>query len=57
MYNLYQSGASAINIKNIGIVNNREYEEGILHLEFPDEAMRDQAKNILTESGYTIHLR
>ena len=48
---------NAINIKNIGIVNNREYEEGILHLEFPDEAMRDQAKIILTESGYTIHLR
>lgn len=48
---------NAISIKNIGIVNNREYEEGILHLEFPDEVMRNQANSILADSGYTIHLR
>ena len=48
---------NAISIKNIGIVNNREYEEGILHLEFPDEEMRNQAREILSAGGYTVHLR
>ena len=48
---------NAISIKNIGIVNNREYEEGILHLEFPDQTMLNEAREILSVSGYTVHLR
>lgn len=47
----------AIGIKNIGIINNREYEEGVLHLVFPDEASLTQAAEILAAENYTIHKR
>lgn len=43
-----------INIKNIGITHNREDEYGVLHLEFYDEASSNEAKEILTELGYTV---
>lgn len=46
-----------ISIKNIGIVNNREYEEGILHISFADEKARSKAKGLLTDQNYTIHVR
>ena len=46
-----------IGIKNIGIVNNREYEEGVLHLVFPDENSLTQAAEILATENYTIHKR
>ena len=46
-----------ISIKNIGIVNNREFEEGILHISFADERSRSKAKELLDAQGYTTHLR
>lgn len=46
-----------INLKNIGIVHNREFEEGVLRLEFYDASSSDTAVTILDESGYTIHPR
>lgn len=46
-----------ISIKNIGIVNNREFEEGILHLVFDDENALKLASQLLREEGYTIHNR
>lgn len=46
-----------INIKNIGIVHNREYEEGILRIEFYEEAAIAQAASILTGKGYTVHTK
>ena len=46
-----------INIKNIGIVHNREYERGTLRIEFHDEAGLNKAQEILSNSGYTIYTK
>lgn len=48
---------AGISIKNIGIVNNREFEEGILHISFADERSRSTAKGLLVKHGYTTHIR
>ncbi len=45
---------SAISIKNIGIIHNREFEEGVLRIEFYDEASRDHSEDILKKRNYTI---
>ena len=44
-----------ISIKNIGIVHNREYEGGVLRIEFYEEASINRAKEILIPQGYTIY--
>ena len=44
-----------ISIKNIGIVHNREYEEGVLRIEFYDETAISNAKKILSAKGYIIY--
>lgn len=44
-----------INIKNIGITHNREYEDGILQIEFYEEAAIEQATSILVGKGYTVY--
>lgn len=44
-----------ISIKNIGIVHNRELEEGALRIEFYEEAAIKKAEDILTGKGYSIH--
>lgn len=46
-----------INIKNIGIVHNREFEEGTLRIEFYEEAAIKDAASILTGKGYTVHVK
>ena len=46
-----------ISIKNIGIVNNREFEEGVLQLAFPDKQTLTRAKRLLTDNGYMVHER
>lgn len=46
-----------INLKNIGIVHNREFEDGVLHIEFYDEESLEKASEILKEYGYTLYLR
>jgi len=46
-----------ISIKNIGIVHNREFEEGVLHIEFYDEESANQAEKLLKEKNYVIHRR
>lgn len=43
-----------INIKNMGITHNREYEEGVLRLEFYDEEALKTATNLLQEDGYLV---
>lgn len=48
---------AGINIKNIGIVNNREFEEGILHISFANEYSRSKAKELLIAQAYTTHIR
>lgn len=46
-----------ISIKNIGIVNNREFEEGVLKIEFYDADACDSAQQVLSAHNYTLHLR
>lgn len=46
-----------INIKNIGIIHNREFEEGVLRIEFYDEEASANATTALEERNYTIHKR
>lgn len=46
-----------ISIKNIGIIHNREFEEGVLRIEFYDETALESAAEALSERNYTIHRR
>ena len=46
-----------INIKNIGIIHNREFEEGVLRIEFYEEEDCIKAENVLNEHNYTIKKR
>ena len=46
-----------ISIKNIGIVHNREFEEGVLHIEFYDENALELAILLLQEKNYIIYRR
>ena len=46
-----------INIKNIGIVHNREYERGTLRIEFHSSEDQLKAKELLTVSGYTLYVK
>lgn len=44
-----------LSIKNIGIVHNREQQEGALRIEFYEEAAIQTAVDILKGKGYTIY--
>ncbi len=46
-----------ISIKNIGIINNREFEDGVLRIEFYDQESLDLAVVLLTERNYTLYKR
>lgn len=46
-----------INIKNIGIVHNREHEEGVLKIIFNSSTDVQRAGEILTKHGYTVYYR
>lgn len=46
---------NSISIKNIGIIHNREFEEGVLKIEFYDEASCNSANEILTSNRYTTY--
>ena len=62
-----ESGASAtiatilasnsISIKNIGIIHNREFEEGVLRIEFYDGQASGRAAELLQRHRYTIYER
>ncbi len=45
---------NGINIKNIGIVHNREYEEGVLQIEFYEEAPSKAAAEVLRQHRYQV---
>lgn len=49
--------SKGINIKNIGIINNREFEEGVLRIEFYDQATLDAAATVLLERNYKTYKR
>lgn len=47
----------SISIKNIGIIHNREFEEGVLKIEFYDEDALKQAYSLLQKRNYTVYER
>lgn len=46
-----------ISIKNIGIIHNREFEEGVLRIEFYDGEAQMLAMTLLQEKNYIVHKR
>ena len=46
-----------INIKNIGIIHNREFEEGALHLELYNHSSMENAITLLRQNNYTVYER
>lgn len=44
-----------ISIKNIGIIHNREYEEGVLRVEFDDDEALSKAKELLLALQYHVY--
>lgn len=44
-----------INIKNIGVVNNREIDQGVLNIQFEDQSHMDLSMTLLRDLGYTIY--
>ena len=49
--------ANNINLKNIGIIHNREFEEGFLRIEFYDEASSKKAAELLQKYRYVVYER
>ena len=49
--------ANNINLKNIGIVHNREFEEGVLRIEFYDEDSSKKAAEVLQKYRYIVYKR
>ena len=47
--------ADNINIRNLGISHNREYQEGVLRMEFDTQDALDRARVLLADNGYTLH--
>ena len=43
-----------ISIKNIGVIHNREFEEGVLRIEYYDEDSRNRSVEILRKRNYII---
>lgn len=46
-----------ISLKNIGIVHNREFEEGVLRIEFYDESSSHKASELLRKYRYIVYER
>ncbi|MEG1946160.1 MAG: prephenate dehydrogenase [Lachnospiraceae bacterium] len=46
-----------INIKNIGIIHNREFQDGVLHIEFYHRDALQQALILLRKYHYTVYER
>jgi Prephenate dehydrogenase len=49
--------SNQISIKNIGIIHNREFEEGVLRIEFYDEEAQLKACSLLARYNYRIYDR
>ncbi|MDE6873581.1 MAG: prephenate dehydrogenase [Lachnospiraceae bacterium] len=50
-------GANGISIKNIGIIHNREFEQGVLRIEFYEEEALKKGKRLLAGHNYTLYER
>jgi prephenate dehydrogenase len=48
---------NSISIKNIGIIHNREFQEGVLRIEFYDESATAKAVDLLKKYSYTVYER
>jgi prephenate dehydrogenase len=48
---------NGISIKNIGIVHNREFEEGVLRIEFYEQEPSEKAADILRQHRYQVWVR
>lgn len=46
-----------LSIKNIGIIHNREFEEGVLRLEMYDQESLDKSRELLEKYHYTVYER
>ena len=46
-----------LSIKNIGIIHNREFEEGVLKIEMYDETSYANAIKLLRQYNYTVYER
>lgn len=46
-----------ISIKNIGIIHNREFEEGVLRIEFYEGVAQEKAAQVLRRHRYTVYER
>ena len=44
-----------LSIRNIGIINNREYRDGALRIEMYDDKSRAKAINVLNANNYTVY--
>ena len=49
--------ANNITLKNIGIIHNREFEEGVLRIEFYDESASHKAAELLQKYRYVVYER
>ena len=49
--------SNGINIKNIGILHNREYEDGVLHIELYHQQALNAAHALLVKYHYTVYQR
>ena len=49
--------SNRISIKNIGIVHNREFEEGVLQIEFYEEEPSLRAADVLRQHRYQVWVR
>jgi prephenate dehydrogenase len=52
-----QLASEGISIKNIGIIHNREFEEGVLRIEFYEEKAMSNAVRLLKSRDYRIYER
>lgn len=50
-------GSNGISIKNIGIIHNREFEEGVLRIELYSEEAQAKSMKLLTSHNYTLYKR
>lgn len=46
-----------INIKNIGIINNREFENGVLQIVFDTQQAQQKSIELLQKMNYTVYTR
>ncbi len=50
-------GSNGISIKNIGIIHNREFEDGVLRIELYSDEARAKSVKLLSSHNYTLYER